>query len=121
MSVVFDGSLCAIGVFLIAYRYEKWDDIWSSVAGGVAIVVALFPTPPDPANGVVTRTQVSIGVVHYVASTSLFLVLAFFCLFLFTRSTDGTIQTSQKQTRNTIYRCTGGVIVAAIAAAGLIA
>ena len=58
MRGVFVGSLCAIGVFLIAYRYDKWDDIWSTVAGGLAIVVALFPTPPDPANGVVTRTQV---------------------------------------------------------------
>jgi hypothetical protein len=121
MRGVFVGSLCAIGVFLIAYRYEKWDDIWSSVAGGLAIVVALFPTPPDRANGVVTRTQVSIGVVHYVAATSLFLVLGFFCLFLFTRSTDRTGPTPQKTTRNTIYRCTGGVILAAMAAAGLIA
>jgi hypothetical protein len=121
MRGVFVGSLCAIGVFLIAYRYDKWDDIWSTVAGGLAIVVALFPTPPDPVNGVVTRTQVSIGVVHFVAATSLFLVLAFFCLFLFTRSADGTVRTPQKQTRNTIYRCAGGVIAAAIAAAALIA
>jgi hypothetical protein len=121
MRGVFVGSLCAIGVFLIAYRYAKWDDIWSTVAGGLAIVVALFPTPPDRANGVVTRTQVSIGVVHFVAATSLFLVLGYFCLFLFTRSTAGTIRTPQKQTRNTIYRCAGGVIVAAIVAAGLIA
>jgi hypothetical protein len=121
MRGVFVGSLCAIGVFLIAYRYAKWDDIWSTVAGGLAIVVALFPTPPDRSNGVVTRTQVSIGVVHFVAATSLFLVLGYFCLFLFTRSTAGTIRTPQKQTRNTIYRCAGGVIVAAIVAAGLIA
>ncbi len=121
MRGVFVGSLCAIGVFLIAYRYDKWDDIWSTVAGGLAIVVALFPTPPDPVNGVVTRTQVTIGTVHFVAATSLFLVLGYFCLFLFTRSTDSTAQTPQKETRNTIYRCAGGVIVAAIAAAALIA
>ncbi len=121
MRGVFVGSLCAIGVFLIAYRYEKWDDIWSSVAGGLAIVVALFPTPPDPSNGVVTDTQVSIGIVHYVAATSLFLVLGFFCLFLFTRSTSATGPTPRKNVRNTIYRCTGGVIVGAIVAAGLIA
>jgi hypothetical protein len=121
MRGVFVGSLCAIGVFLIAYRYARWDDIWSTVAGGLAIVVALFPTPPDRSNGVVTRTQVSIGVVHFVAATSLFLVLGYFCLFLFTRSTAGTIRTPQKQTRNTIYRCAGGVIVVAIVAAGLIA
>lgn len=120
MRGVFVGSLCAIGVFLIAYRYEKWDDIWSSVAGGLAIVVALFPTPPDPTNGVVTRTQVSIGVVHFVAATSLFVVLGFFC-FLFTRTTDGTPRTPRKQTRNTIYRCAGGVIFVAIVAAALIA
>jgi hypothetical protein len=121
MRGVFVGSLCAIGVFLIAYRYEKWDDIFSSIAGGLAIVVALFPTPPDRASGVVTRTQVSIGVVHYVAAASLFLLLGFFCLFLFTRTTGTTSPTPQKNVRNMIYRSTGGVIVAAIVVAGLMA
>ena len=121
MRGVFVGSLCAIGVFLIAYRYDKWDDIWSTVAGGLAIIVALFPTPPDPVNGVVTRTQVTIGTVHlrrrHVAVPRSRLLLPIPVHPLDRQHA----QTPQKQTRNTIYRCAGGVIVAAIAAAGLIA
>jgi Na+/H+ antiporter NhaD/arsenite permease-like protein len=121
MRGVFVGSLCAIGVFLIAYRYARLDDIWSTVAGGLAVVVALFPTPPDRSNGVVTETQVTIGLVHFIAATSLFSVLAFFCLYVFTRSTDSTPKTPQKKIRNTIYRCTGGVIVVSIVVAAVIA
>jgi hypothetical protein len=121
MRGVFVGSLCAIGVFLIAYRYQKLDDIWSTIAGALAIIVALFPTPPDTSNGVVTDTQVTIGFVHFAAATSLFLVLAFFCLYIFTRSTPGGPSTPQKLTRNIVYRVTGAVIVVAIIAAAGIA
>src|SRR5262249_5421975 len=101
--------------------YQKLDDIWSTIGGALAIIVALFPTPPDTSNGVVTDTQVTIGFVHFAAATSLFLVLAFFCLYIFTRSTPGAPTTSQKETRNVVYRATGCVILIAVLAAGAIA
>src|SRR5947207_14353791 len=40
----FVGSLCAIGVFLVCYRYDRPDTILSTVAGALAIIVALFHT-----------------------------------------------------------------------------
>ena len=46
MRDVFVGSMCAAGVFLISYRYTRWQDAAGSVAGFAAIGVALFPTTP---------------------------------------------------------------------------
>jgi hypothetical protein len=102
-----------------------------NVAGGLAIVVALFPTTPDRANGVVTSTQTTIGVVHFTAATLLLLVLAYFCLGVFTRSKSSTTvglvltrspgEAPRKSRRNKIYRVCGWLIVASIVAAGLIA
>ncbi|HEU0239834.1 MAG TPA: DUF998 domain-containing protein [Micromonosporaceae bacterium] len=127
MRGVFVGSLCAVGVFLISYRYDKLDNIASTIGGFLAIIVALFPTPPDTKTGHVTRTQVNIGFVHFTAATGLFLVLAFFCLWVFTRSAPVAPgepppppPTAQKKARNVVYRTTGVVILLAVILAGLI-
>src|SRR5262249_50789988 len=41
------GGLCAIGVFLFAYKgYDNWDRWITNVAGLFAIGVAFFPTAP---------------------------------------------------------------------------
>jgi hypothetical protein len=83
MGSVFVGSLCAIGVFLLSYRYEKWDIIASIIAGIGAIGVALFPTAPevDP-----TATQKAIGIVHGVFTGLFFVTLACMSIFLFTKT-----------------------------------
>jgi hypothetical protein len=41
------GTLWAIGFFLIFYRYGRPDTLLSSIAGILAILVALLPTTPD--------------------------------------------------------------------------
>ncbi|HEY7176883.1 MAG TPA: DUF998 domain-containing protein [Micromonosporaceae bacterium] len=120
MRGVFVGSLWAVGVFLIAYRYERLDDIWSTIGGFFAILVSLFPTPPDTPGGI-TTIQLWVGIVHYVSAGSLFIVLAVFCLYIFAKSGPNAVRTPQKNTRNLVYRCTGGVIVVAIVAALVIA
>src|SRR5215471_5273461 len=38
MRNVFVGSMCAIGVFLLCYRYDLLDDVLSSIAGLLAIL-----------------------------------------------------------------------------------
>jgi hypothetical protein len=83
MGSVFVGSLCAIGVFLLSYRYEKWDIIASIIAGICAIGVALFPTAPevDP-----TAIQKAIGIVHGTFTGLFFLTLAYMSIFLFTKT-----------------------------------
>ncbi|MBS2966702.1 DUF998 domain-containing protein [Actinocrinis puniceicyclus] len=76
---IFVGALCALGVFLICYRYNARDDKWSTVAGISAIGVALCPTAPqDP-----TPYQSAVGEAHLVLAGILLTALAMFCLWSF--------------------------------------
>ncbi|MEU7059209.1 hypothetical protein [Streptomyces sp. NPDC046197] len=79
---VFVGGLCALGVFLIAYRFERREDRWSSAAGVCALGVAFFPTAPAAhASG----WQLTVRGFHVAFAVSLLLVLAGFCLLPFRR------------------------------------
>jgi hypothetical protein len=62
LSVVFTGTLCVTGVFLITYMapHRNWDNVISAAAGCLAICVAVFPTWPDEAN-VPTPIQSKLG------------------------------------------------------------
>jgi hypothetical protein len=47
MRNLFVGAMCAVGVFLAAYRgHDRWDDRLTNLAGLAAICIALFPTLP---------------------------------------------------------------------------
>jgi hypothetical protein len=70
MRDVFVGSMCAIGVFLICYRYEKRDDRLSTLAGVLAIAVALFRTTSGDPTVKLTSTDTAIGWVHQLSSSS---------------------------------------------------
>ena len=112
MRDVFVGGLCAIGVFLLSYRYRRLDDLLSSIAGALATVVALFPTTTDVPAGALSTSDTVVGWVHQVAAAALFGVLAVFCLHLFP-ARDAT--EPGMRTRNRLYRTCGVVIIAAIA------
>jgi hypothetical protein len=101
------GSLCAIGVFLFAYRgYGGWDDALTDAAGLFAIGVALFPTAPvNPS----ARAR-DIGYVHLTCAGLLFAVLAVIALWQFTKTEPGTERTAQKKSRDLVYRICGIVI-----------
>jgi hypothetical protein len=132
---VFVGSLCAIGVFLISYRYKKWDIIASIVAGVSAIMVAFFPTTPA---GTPTPIQEAIGIVHGMSAGLFFLTLALISILLFTKTnpyqavkprkfTDYLAMffvtrtkpefplNPRKKKRNVIYRACGWIILFCIA------
>ena len=67
MRDVFVGSVCALGVFLMAYRGYDWVDFGITfVAGFCAIGVALFPTKPTcPDNtACLTPNQDLVGNIH---------------------------------------------------------
>ena len=127
---IFVGSLCAIAIFLICYRYEHLDDFVSTVAGASAIGVALFPTTPDKATG----QQIAIGWAHGVFAACFLLALATFALWIF-RKTDqkfklkndnGTIEfydnrTRRKKQRDKIYLSCGITILACLVLLVLIA
>ena len=105
---VFVGVLLTIGWFMFTYRgYERKDDMAGNLACVFALAVALFPS---------TGSRVE-QIIHGVSATALFLVLAYFALFLFTKS--GPVQTPAKRQRNKVYRICGSVIVASIVLIGI--
>ena len=116
MRDVFVGSLCAQGVFLISYRYRQHDAVVSTLAGILVIAVALLPTAPaDP-----TPTQSVLGVVHLWCAGGFYLLLAYFCFFLFTIThADGTPPTPRKIVRNRVYRVCGVGVLVGVAGAGI--
>lgn len=114
MRDVFVGSLCATGVFLFSYRYERWgwDDILGDVAGVSAIGVALFPTTPPPSPKVVVTTlQMTIGTVHLLLAGCFLLTLAIFALVLFTKTHPNKGPTPRKRKRNMVYWSCGSAIL----------
>jgi hypothetical protein len=114
---VFVGSMCALGVFLLSYRgYGRIDDIAGDIAAVAAIGLALFPTTPD--FGPVTGRQQIIGVLHMAFAGIFFLTLAFFCWYLFPRTTDNP-PTQRKLRRNAVYRGCAVLIVLSIVLIGV--
>lgn len=114
MRDVLVGSLFAVAIFLLAYEGEEKID---ARAGDLACIfacgVALFPTANDLPN----YPEV-IKYLHYFFAAALFLTLAFFSIFLFTKTDPNKKPTPEKLKRNMIYRICGYLILLAI---GLIA
>ena len=106
------GSLCAIGVFLFAYRgYDNWDNVLTNLAGVFAIGVALFPTAPvNP-----SAHARDISYVHLTCAALLFAALAVISFWLFTRTDPAMGRTKQKKIRDLIYRGCGIVIALCLA------
>lgn len=135
MRDVFVGALCAIGVFLICYRgYAQWDNVAAKVAGGCALLVALFPTPersyeavdtgvPAPDSVTLFSTVYApdppyVGWMHFGAAAVFFVTLALMSLLLFTRT--GTVPpTPHKKMRNRVYVACGVVILVSVIAIAL--
>ena len=104
---IFVGTLVAIGVFLFAYRgHDQRDNIAGYVVCLLSLGVALFPNTGE------TWQQT----IHFVSAVSLFLVLSYFCLGLFTEGNRPFDR--QKIIRNRIYIACGGAILACIALTG---
>jgi len=117
MRNIFVGSMCAIGVFLMSYRgYDRCDALAGRFASVFAIGVALFPTTPlPPAFPPATSDQKLIGGIHLTFAALLFITLAYFSLFLFTRTDPNKTPTRQKLQRNVVYRVSGYIMLACIA------
>jgi len=110
---VFVGGLCALGIFLIGYRFNKRDDLWSTIAGCFAVGVALCPTAPQNP----TAYQSVVGYFHLVFAGILLSGLAMFCISSFRDPAD-----PGRRTANHAYLTAGIAIFAALAfalAAGL--
>ena len=111
------GTLCAVGLFLFSYKgYGRRDTIASKLACVFAIGVAFFPTSgPDSSsicNFIHRNSSSFVSSVHDVSAALFFLTLAYFSLFLFTKSSGN--PTKQKLTRNKIYKVCGYTILLCI-------
>ncbi len=108
MIAVFVGVLFAIGVFLFSYKgHETADNIAGNLACVFALGVAIFPT---------TSEHKLVRVIHFTSAAALFITLAYFSYFLFTRTRPGTTPSRKRQRRNTVYRTCAWIIVACIVA-----
>jgi hypothetical protein len=106
---LFVGILFAIATFFWAYRgYENRDLVCARLCSAFALGVALFPH----SGGALART------VHFASAVLLFVLLACFALFLFTKS-DG-LPTPEKRIRNRIYTVCGLAILVCVALIALI-
>ncbi len=107
MRNIFVGTLCAIGLFLFSYRgYKQIDNIMGNLACFFALGVAFFPMSLGPSD--------LVDKIHLTSATLLFITLACFSLFLFTKTKDRKTMTRQKKRRNIIYIVSGIIMLVCI-------
>lgn len=132
MREIFVGTLCAQAVFLWSYEGYRagpgqWltDRVVARVASLGALGIALMPTAGSAKGGEATSctvTQCVLGtdlasLIHFAAAGLFFGALAVFCLFLFVKGDEGSLE---KRASNRIYRVCGWLIVASLALIGLV-
>jgi hypothetical protein len=105
------GSLCAIGAFLACSRgYDVRDEIMGYLAGFFAFGVAFCPSF-NPRSNHFTQLDVESGYAHTLFAASMFLTLAYFCLFLFRKSSPEKPVTRRKRNRNHVYGACGFTMI----------
>ena len=104
---VFTGALCAIAVFLVAYRLTSWsvDNIATTVAGFAALGVALFHAAPQNA----TPSQLRLSYIHLTCAATLFILLGAISLLIFPSDMSPEEKRQQKW-RVPCYRGLGALI-----------
>lgn len=114
------GVFSAVAIFMFAYRgYDKKDRIAGKIAFFAAIGAAYFPTTTiNYLQACETNVQIFTlrVVIHYISAITFFLVLIYFSLFLFTRTTnnDKNNYTKQKKQRNLVYKFCGYIILGSL-------
>ena len=103
MGNVFTGTLCVIGVFLVAYRLttRALDNFATTLAGGCALGVAFFHAAPQDA----TLSQLRLADVHLACAAALFVLLGAISLFVFPAD-----ETPDRRWRANWYMALGALI-----------
>lgn len=119
---VLTGVLCAVSLFLIRYKsfenpvFWKNDDKMTSLAGIMALCVALIPTNPDNCSEkIYTLIPVCanfLGQLHYILAAIFFTIIAIISIKIFTigQNVDKDIKISRFN-ENNIYRICGWAIM----------
>ncbi|NKW72012.1 DUF998 domain-containing protein [Rhodobacteraceae bacterium R_SAG10] len=129
MGDIMVGALCAIGIFLIAYKgYPRKkgerlsDRVVATIAGAGAIGVALFPTPYKGDTLCQTGACVNTGIPshpdwwHYGSAGVFFVCRALFCFFLIPKGARNDDNSVAWTRANLIYFTCGSLIVFSILA-----
>jgi hypothetical protein len=115
---MFIGILCAVAVFLIAYKGypdDNTDNILTTLAGICAIFIAFFPTNDNSTDScAIIHLPLSkpMNLIHYWFSAGFFVLLASVSYFKFTKSKG--IKTKSKIMRNRVYRTCGVLMIICI-------
>ena len=117
MGDFFVGFLCAFSMFLFAYNgQEKKDSRAGNVAGIFALGVVLFPTTFYTQEDECTMLPwFTNQFIHLTSAACFFLTLAYFSLFLFTKTKDDKPAVGQKKKRNNVYKTCGYVMIGCLA------
>ena len=111
------GSLCAVSLFMFSYRGYGPKDLWAGRGASLfALAVAFFPcsnlSPLSECKVLELKVDQVINLIHFGSAACLFLILSFFCLFLFTKSSGH--PTKRKKQRNVVYKICGVIILLSI-------
>ena len=117
MRDLFVGVLLGVGFFLITYKgYDGVDTKITTAAGIAGMIIAIFPCNYEPNESLIVsmfRLPSNVtGIIHLIAASAFFLLLAYMSFFQFTKSSGE--MTPAKKKRNRIYRGCGIAIVAGI-------
>jgi uncharacterized protein (DUF1330 family) len=114
MRNIFVGIICAIALFMFAYKgYDRRDAIAGKLACLFALGVAFFPTSVGEPLSKCIPGCIDKGVfstIHFISAALFFLVLSYFSICLFTIKKEPV--TERKILRNKLYRISGyGMLV----------
>lgn len=127
MHIVFTGTLCVLGGFLITYQGKgKWESRLSNFAGACAFGIAACPTTIEAFinNAESKNPYVKIhepvtkawGNIHFIFAALLFASFVVFCLYFFQKPDEpADLNTAKFKRRKLIYKICGYVIVGSIA------
>ena len=112
--------LTAASIVLMTYDgYSKLDNVITTLSGVFGLLIVLFPcsvgwlAKSDGVGFFQVPMRVS-SVIHNASAAAFFILLAFNCVFLFTKYDAAAGMTKEKETRNLIYRVCGWGMVAAM-------
>lgn len=129
------GMICALAFAFFAYKGYKEkavinDMLIGNLAAIFALGVAFFPTSVSAgqeSNCVLTIDKGIYGIIHYVSAVLLFITLAYFAIFQFTKTEEGCIYIKgrwkkllpEKKNDNLIYIICGSLILLCMILAGI--
>ena len=110
MGDVFVGAVCAIAIFLLAYRGYDRDNIVGNFACFFGVGLALIPNGGERI-GILNLGEFS-PTVHLILAAGFFLTLAYISYFLFTKSKHSMDQLPHpKKMRNRVYKTCAWIMV----------